>query len=94
MTDTCKILMVYLHHYGIFFILQKNTHNVRNFQEISNENRKTVKYGIETLSNRTQFLWANLPNEYKVAASLHDFNGIAITVYRLCQNFLQDLGFL
>ena len=25
------------------FILRGNTHNVRNFQEISNENRKTVK---------------------------------------------------
>ena len=26
----------------IFFILRENTHNVRNFQEISNENRKAV----------------------------------------------------
>ena len=39
-----------------FFILRENTHNVRNFQEISNENRETVKCGIETISNRTPFL--------------------------------------
>ena len=80
-----------------FFILRENTHNVRNFQEISNENRKTVKYGIETISNRTPFLWANLPNEYKLATSLHDFKlkitGIAINNL-LCQNFQQNLGFL
>ena len=38
-----------------FFILRENTHNVRNFQ-ISNEKRKTVKYKIETVLNRTPFL--------------------------------------
>ena len=54
-------------------MLREDKHNVRNFQEIYNENRKTVKYGIETIENRTPFLWANLPNEYKVATSLHDF---------------------
>ena len=36
------------------FILQKNTHNLRNFKEISTENRKTVKYRIETRSNKNQ----------------------------------------
>ena len=98
MTETSKIIK------GIsrpimenFFILRENAHNVRNFQEISNENRKTVKYGIETISNRTPFLWANLPNEYKLATSLHDFKlkitGIAINNL-LCQNFQQNLGFL
>ena len=82
------------------FILRKNTHNVRNFQEIFNENRKTVKYGIETISNRTPFLSANLPNEYKLATSLHDLK-LKIKnwhcdkcVCRLCQNFQQNLGFL
>ena len=53
-------------------VLRENTHNMRNFQAISNENRKTVKYGIETISNRTPFLWSNLPNENKLA-TLRDF---------------------
>ena len=44
------------------FILRENTHKVRNFQEISNENRKTAKYGTETMSNRAPFLWGTLPN--------------------------------
>ena len=45
------------------FILQESTHNVRNFLEISNKNRKTKKYPIETISNRAPFLCAYLPNE-------------------------------
>ena len=57
------------------FILRENAQNVRNFQEISNKNRKTVKCGIESISNRNPFFWANLPNEYKLATSLHDFKG-------------------
>ena len=38
------------------FILRENFHDVRNFQEISNKNRKKVKYGIVAISNRTSFL--------------------------------------
>ena len=45
-----------------YFILRENTHNVRKFQEISNENRKTVKHRIKVISDRTPFLWENLPN--------------------------------
>ena len=65
--------MVYVHQlWKKNCVLRENTHNTRNFQAISNENRKTVKYGIETISNRTPFLWSNLPNENK-QATLHDF---------------------
>ena len=56
-----------------FFISWENTHNVRNFQEIPNEKRKPVKYGIQTISSRTPLPSANLPNEYKLGTSLHDF---------------------
>ena len=101
MAETYKIINVLsppiMEH---FFILQENTHNVRNFKEMSNENRKTVKCGIEIISNRTSFLWANLPNEYKLATSLHDFK-LKIKnwccdkcVCRLCQKVQQNLGFL
>ena len=83
-----------------FFTLRENTFNVRSFQEISNENRKTVKYGIETISNRTPFIWVNLSNESKLATSLYDFK-LKIKnwrcdkyVCRICQNFKQNLWFL
>ena len=42
-------------------MLRENTRNVRNFQEISNENRETVKYGIETRLSRTHFFGKLLP---------------------------------
>ena len=74
LTETYKIINVILSiNCGkIFYIYRKYVQREK-FQEISNESRKTVKYGIETISNRTPFLWANLPNEYKLATSLHDF---------------------
>ena len=101
MTEAYKIIN------GIFppimeknFILRENTHKVRNFQEISNENRKTAKYGTETMSNRAPFLWGTLPNEQKQTTSLHDFKLKIMNwhcdkcVCRSCQNFQQNLGFL
>ena len=50
MTETYKIINGLSPIMGNVFILQQNTQNVRNFQEISNENRKTVKYRIEAIS--------------------------------------------
>ena len=101
MTETYKIInSLYPPINENFFTLRENTLNVRSFQEISNENRKTVKYGIETISNRTPFIWANLPNESKLATSLYDFK-LKIKnwrcdkyVCRICQNFKQNLWFL
>ena len=101
MTETYKIInSLYPPINENFFTLRENTLNVRSFQEISNENRKTVKYGIETISNRAPFIWANLPNESKLATSLYDFK-LKIKnwrcdkyVCRICQNFKQNLWFL
>ena len=57
MTETYKIINgIATSIVGKFFILRENTHNVRNFQEIFNENMKTVKYRIETILNRTAFI--------------------------------------
>ena len=56
------------------FKFRADIHNIRNFQEIFTENRKTVKYGIETVTYGAPFLWANLQSEYKNAKSLEDFN--------------------
>ena len=36
-----------------FFIFRENTHNIRNFQKISNEIKKTVRDGQETIKLRT-----------------------------------------
>ena len=45
---------------------------IRNFQIILNKNKKTVRYGSETISYRTPLLWVNLPEEYKLANSQSD----------------------
>ena len=83
-----------------FFIFRENTHNLRNFQIILNENKKTVRYGSETISYRTPLLWGNLPEIYKLANSLSEFKSKIKTwkcdtcVCSLCQPFLQSLGFI
>ena len=56
-----------------FFLFSENTHNIQNFQKISNESKKTVSYGLETVKYRTPLLWINLPEKYKTATSLNSF---------------------
>ena len=55
------------------FEIRVNNHNTRYFQVLSNESRRTVNYGLETICYRAPFLWANLPPEYKLANSLNIF---------------------
>ena len=56
-----------------FFLLRENTHNIRKFQIISNESKRTVRYGLETVKYRTPLPWANLSEKYKTATSLSSF---------------------
>ena len=51
---------------SLFETLEK-THKTRHFQVLSNENRRTVNYGLVTICYKATFLWANLPSEYKLA---------------------------
>ena len=44
---------------------RENIHDIRNSQIIANENKNTVRYGLETTCHRTPYLWASLPEEYK-----------------------------
>ena len=46
------------------FFFRENVHKIRNFQILSNNKKKTVRYGFETVSHRSPFLWANLPQDY------------------------------
>ena len=56
-----------------FFLFCENAHNIRNFQIISNESKKSVRCGLETVKYRTPLLWANLSEKYKTATSLNSF---------------------
>ena len=83
-----------------FFLFHKNTHNIRNFEMISNESKKTVRYGLETAKHRALLLWVNLPEKYKTAASLNSFKTKTKTwkcqtcLCPLCQTYLKYLEFI
>ena len=47
------------------FVFRENTHNIRNYQILSNNVRKTVRYGLETKLYKSLLFLANLPQEYK-----------------------------
>ena len=55
------------------FLFRKNVHKLRNIQDIANENKHTVRYGLETVSYGTSLLWVKLPDEYKLTTSLSEF---------------------
>ena len=58
---------------GSLFEFRSNKHNIRNFQVLSTDFRRTVNYGIETITYRVPSLWAKPSSEYKLAASLEEF---------------------
>ena len=55
------------------FAFRENTYNICNYKILSDNVRKTVRYGLETILYRSPFLWANLPQEYKSQKSLSAF---------------------
>ena len=75
------------------FEFRSNEYNIRNFQVLSTDFRRTVNYGIETISWRAPSIWAKLPSEYKLAASLDEFNVIHVPA-DYAKNFNQILGLL
>ena len=82
------------------FQFRCNTRNIRNFQEIFTENRRTVKYGTETVMFRAPFFWASPYTKYKNAKSLDEFKSKMKTWKcdfcqgRLCKKYVQNLGFI
>ena len=82
------------------FEIRENTHNTGYFQVLSNESRRTVNYGLETICCRAPFLSANLPPEYKLANSLNIFkrkiknwNGKNCPC-RLRKTYVRELGYI
>ena len=51
------------------FIFRENIHNIKNFEIIANENKNTVRYGLETICYRTPYLWASLPKNINIRDS-------------------------
>ena len=58
---------------NFLFEFRSNEYNIRNFQVLLTDFRRTVNYAIETITYRAPSLWAKLQCEYKLAASLDEF---------------------
>ena len=55
------------------FVFRENTHSIRIYQILPNNVRKTVRYALKTILYRSLFLWASLPQEYKLQKCLNAF---------------------
>ena len=82
------------------FEFRSNEYNVRNFQVLSTDFRRRINYGIETITYRVSSFWAKLPSEYKLGASLEEFQ-VKIKKWkcdtcpcRLCKKFQPKVGFI
>ena len=82
------------------FEKRKNTHNMRYFQVLLNESKRTVNYRLETVCYRTLFLWANLPPEYKLVNALNIFKRKIRNwkgenyPCRLCKTYVRELAYI
>ena len=82
------------------FEFRSNEYNIRNFQVLSTDFRRTVNYGIETITYRARPLWEKLPSECKLAASLEEFKEkikkwkCDTCPGRSCKTFRPNLGFI
>ena len=72
---------------------RNNTYNVRNFEEFETERKRTVYFGLETISCRSLQLWSLLPEHMKQLNSVNQFKR-SVRPCRLCKVYLQNVGFL
>ena len=52
---------------------RNNAYNVRNFQEFETERKRTVYFGLETISYRSPQLWSLFPEHMRQFNSLDQF---------------------
>ena len=77
-----------------------NTYNLRGFQEFATERKRTVWYGLETLSYCYPQLWSLLLESLREMNSLNQFKRnnkhwiFCDCLCRLCKMYIQNLGFL
>ena len=75
-------------------------YNFRNLQEFQSERKRTVFYGLETISYRAPQLWTILPEEFKQRNTISLFKSDVRQWIcnecpcRLCKVFVPNLGFI
>ena len=79
---------------------RNKTDNVRNFQEFEAERKRTVYFGLETISYRSPQLWSLLPEHMRQLNSLDQFKRSVrqwvcnTCPCRLCKVYLLNVEFL
>ena len=82
------------------FKRRDESYNLRNFQEFLTKRKRTIHYGLETLSYRFPQLWPLLPENFKEVELLKIFKRkVKIWISddcpcRLCKPYLENIGFL
>ena len=56
------------------FMIRNNKYNLRNFQCLYSTNKRTVKYGTETVTYRGPQIWNLVPEKTKNASSFEILN--------------------
>ena len=75
-------------------------YNFRNLQEFQSERKRTVFYGLETISYRAPHLWTILSEEFKQRNTISLFkSGVKKWICnecpcRFCKVFVPNLGFI
>ena len=55
------------------FMIRNNKYNLRNFQCLYSKNKRTAKYGTETVTFRGPQIWNLVPEKTKSASSFEIF---------------------
>ena len=82
------------------FLIRNNEHNLRNFQCLYSTNKRTVKYGTETVTYRGPQIWNLVPEKTINAFSFEIFKK-KIRKWkgekcpcRICKTYIQHVGFI
>ena len=84
----------------IFRLNENNSYNLRCGVNLNRRNRRTSKFGFETVSTSRAIIWNDLPAELKNAESLKIFKQ-KITLWstngcpcKICRKFIKNLGYI
>ena len=78
------------------FMIRNNNYNVRNFQCLYSKNKRTVKYGTETVTYRRTQIWNLVPEKTKNESSFRQigkWKGEKCSC-RICKTYIQHVGFI
>ena len=84
----------------ILTLIENASYNLRSGVTVTRKNKRTNRFGFETISTIGAVLWRNLPNNIKNLESLNIFKH-RIKQWtpdncpcKICRNFIKNLGYI